>query len=123
MDNKPNFPLLSYKNISGKSIVEIDVSLLIPITSLHLTDSIAYRTSKRFMDLKTDIEKNGIREPVIVMYEFLGKIKGKYTVLEGIHRYTIAKLLGYKTMKCVVQEGELDWRSGALILPKRVNKQ
>lgn len=118
MDNIPSISPLYYKNILNKKIVEINIDLLVPILGPFYTDFIGYRTSKRFTDLKDDIEKNGIKEPVIVMYEFLKKDLGKYTILEGIHRYTIAKLLGYKTMKCVVQECELDWRTGNLVPSK-----
>ena len=57
--------------------------------------------SEKFLELKKDIRKRGIRDPLIIQY-----YKGEYIGFNGIHRYFAAKQLGYKYLPCKVIYGE-----------------
>jgi SAM-dependent methyltransferase len=47
-----------------------------------------------YLSLKEDIKKRGIREPLVVQK------KKHYQIIQGSHRYFIAKELGYKDVPC-----------------------
>lgn len=53
--------------------------------------------SEKFRNLKTDIKKRGIRNPVI-----LEEKEGKLIGFQGVHRYLAAKQLGYKYIPCKI---------------------
>lgn len=56
--------------------------------------------SPEYETLKTDIEKNGIQEPIVIGYDAQTK---SAEIVEGNHRLAIAKELGIKDVPVVVQ--------------------
>jgi SAM-dependent methyltransferase len=57
---------------------------------------------ERFLALKEDIRKRGIRTPIILQ-EYKGQIRG----FQGCHRYLAAKQLGYKCIPARVIRGHI----------------
>ena len=57
-------------------------------------------TSEKYLSLKADIKARGFREP-IVLQEYKGELLG----FNGIHRYFVAKELGYKDVPAQVMRG------------------
>lgn len=55
---------------------------------------------EKFITLREDIRKRGIREPIII-WERNGELQG----FQGAHRYFAAKQLGYKSIPCKVLRG------------------
>jgi len=68
-----------------------------------------------YEELKENIRKNGILEPIDVskfdngasLYINLSSTKGKYLIIDGGHRCKIAKDLGMKTLPCRIVKKEM----------------
>ena len=54
--------------------------------------------SKRFLELKADIKKRGIRDPIILREKKHRRLTG----FQGVHRFLIAVQLGYKYVPCKI---------------------
>ena len=51
-----------------------------------------------FQKLFEDIEKNGLREPIKVH----SNRDGTFRILDGNHRFQVYKILGFKTIPCLI---------------------
>jgi len=56
------------------------------------------RPESNYEELKEDIKKNGLKEPLIVR-----KNGNAYYGVDGTHRYYILKELGYKIIPCYLK--------------------
>lgn len=74
---------------------------VLPANQIEVRDSVD-TTTQDYIDLKADIEQNGIKEPVIVTVD-----KNKATTFEGSHRVTIARELNID-VPVIVTQGNLD---------------
>ena len=61
---------------------------------------------KRIDELKVDIEKNGFKEPIVVVYDQTSG-QGEASILEGNHRIAAARELGLKEIPVKFQKGTL----------------
>ncbi len=73
-------------------------------------DRINYKESEQLFDEKIDIEKlkESIKNLGIVYELIVTENNGQYYLIDGFHRYQIAKELGLQYIKCKVIENPLD---------------
>ncbi len=98
MLNLPNVEL-KYPHISNALVEFVPID---KIVSWSEKSAMNQRTtypldSKQFLDLKANIKRRGIRDPLI-----LRRKTNRLTGFHGVHRYLAAKQLGYKYVPCKI---------------------
>ena len=108
-DNEPSRILNKSINASDSSGRKglVSVSALEPFVGEDRIGDSAMTNSREVIDkLKIDIRKNGFKEPIIVLYDKFSN-GGEATIIEGNHRFVVAKELGLKEIPVTFEKGTI----------------
>ena len=108
-DNEPSRILNKLINASDSSGRKglVSLSALEPFVGEDRIGDSAMINSREVIDkLKIDIKKNGFKEPIIVLYDKFSN-GGEATIIEGNHRFVVAKELGLKEIPVTFEKGTI----------------
>ena len=108
-DNEPSRILNKSINASDSSGRKglVSVSTLEPFVGEDRIGDSAMTNSREVIDkLKIDIRKNGFKEPIIILYDKFSN-GGEATIIEGNHRFVVAKELGLKEIPVTFEKGTI----------------